>query len=70
MPKAHSAGSKLANRVSGVFVPVVIASSLLTFIGWYLLEDNIDRVPNSFSAAIAVLSLPVRVHLAWPRPPP
>lgn len=59
---------KLANRVSGVFVPVVITSSLLTFIGWYLLGDNIDRVPNAFSAAIAVLIIasPCALGLATP----
>lgn len=59
---------KLADRVSGVFVPTVIALSLLTFVGWYVLGDNVDLVTNAISAAVAVLIIacPGALGLATP----
>ncbi|MEI6144713.1 MAG: heavy metal translocating P-type ATPase, partial [Candidatus Berkelbacteria bacterium] len=33
---------KLADRVSGIFVPVVIGIALLTFIGWYFTGGNLS----------------------------
>lgn len=59
---------KLADRVSGVFVPTVIALSLLTFVGWYVLGDNVDLVTNAVSAAVAVLIIacPGALGLATP----
>ena len=46
---------KLADRVSSVFVPTVIVLALLTFLAWYFLGDDVDRVADSFTAAVAVL---------------
>jgi Cu+-exporting ATPase len=59
---------KLADRVSSVFVPTVIALSLLTFIGWYVLGDNVNHVTNAFTAAVAVLIIacPCALGLATP----
>ena len=59
---------RLADRVSSVFVPTVIAISILTFIGWYLLGDNVSRVADSFTAAVAVLIIacPCALGLATP----
>jgi Cu+-exporting ATPase len=59
---------RLADRVSSVFVPTVIAISLLTFAGWYLFGDNVDRVADSFTAAVAVLIIacPCALGLATP----
>ena len=53
---------RLADRVSSVFVPTVIAISILTFIGWYVLGDNVSRVADSFTAAVAVLII-ARAHV-------
>ena len=55
---------RLADRVSSVFVPTVIAISILTFIGWYVLGDNVSRVADSFTAAVAVLIIACFLDLA------
>ena len=59
---------KLADRVSSVFVPTVIALALLTFLAWYFLGDDVDRVADSFTAAVAVLIIacPCALGLATP----
>ncbi len=59
---------KLADRVSSVFVPTVIALSLLTFVGWYVFGGNTERVTDAFTAAVAVLIIacPCALGLATP----
>ena len=56
---------RLADRVSGVFVPIVIALSLATLGGWLLLDGE---VANAFTAAVAVLIIacPCALGLATP----
>jgi P-type Cu+ transporter len=56
---------RLADRVSGVFVPIVIALSLAT-LGFWLLTD--DRTSHAFAAAVAVLIIacPCALGLATP----
>ncbi len=57
--------AKLADRVSAVFVPAVIAAALVTFIGWRI---GGGAVYDAVSAAIAVLvvSCPCALGLATP----
>ena len=59
---------KLADRVSSVFVPTVIVLALLTFLAWHFLGDDVDRVADSFTAAVAVLIIacPCALGLATP----
>lgn len=66
---------KLGDKVSAIFVPVVLAISALTFVSWYfflfdLIEPNTHfaKAPFSLMAAIAVLviSCPCAMGLATP----
>jgi Cu+-exporting ATPase len=56
---------RLADRVSGVFVPIVIGLSLATLAGWLLLGGT---VTEAFTAAVAVLIIacPCALGLATP----
>jgi Cu+-exporting ATPase len=56
---------RLVDRVSAVFVPVVIAISLATLVGWLALTDDVSA---SFTAAVAVLIIacPCALGLATP----
>ena len=56
---------RLADRVSGVFVPAVIGLSIVTFLGWLFLGDSTTQ---AFTAAVAVLIIacPCALGLATP----
>jgi P-type Cu+ transporter len=56
---------KLADRVSGVFVPVVLGIALATVVGWYLATGNLSQ---SILPAVAVLLIacPCSLGLATP----
>ncbi len=56
---------RLADRISAVFVPVVIAVSLATLVGWLLAGGS---VAQAFTAAVAVLIIacPCALGLATP----
>ena len=58
---------KLADRISGVFVPVVIALALITFAVWFATADTAPAV-RAFAAAVAVLIIacPCAMGLAVP----
>jgi P-type Cu+ transporter len=56
---------KLADRVSGIFVPMVLGIALATAIGWYLATGDVSQ---SFVPAVAVLLIacPCSLGLATP----
>lgn len=56
---------RLADRISGVFVPIVILLSIATFIYWVINGDNISA---AFTASVAVLIIacPCALGLATP----
>ncbi len=56
---------RLADRVSAVFVPVVIGLAILTFIGWAVFGPSIDL---AFTAAVAtlIIACPCALGLATP----
>ncbi|WP_369378830.1 heavy metal translocating P-type ATPase [Streptomyces sp. cg36] len=56
---------RLADRVSGIFVPIVLLVALGTLVGWLLTTDDITA---SFTAAVAVLivACPCALGLATP----
>jgi Cu+-exporting ATPase len=56
---------RLADRISSIFVPVVILIALATLAGWLIATGDVDR---AFTAAVAVLiiSCPCALGLATP----
>lgn len=56
---------RLADRISAVFVPIVIGLSLLTVIGWLIVDGSVER---AFGAGVAVLIIacPCALGLATP----
>ena len=58
---------RLADRISGVFVPVVISIAIVTFVVWYLAADQAPAV-RAFAASVAVLIIacPCAMGLAVP----
>ena len=58
---------RLADRVSAVFVPVVVAIAIVTFLVWYVAAD-VAAVPRAIAAAVSVLIIacPCAMGLAVP----
>lgn len=66
----ESAGSKvplarIADKVSGVFVPTVLVISLITFIIWMFISKNTATALN-FAVSVLVISCPCALGLATP----
>ena len=58
---------RLADRVSAVFVPAVVAIAIITFLAWYFLADT-AALPRAIAAAVSVLIIacPCAMGLAVP----
>jgi Cu+-exporting ATPase len=58
---------RLADRISGVFVPVVISIAIATFVVWFVAADSAPMA-RAFAAAVAVLIIacPCAMGLAVP----
>jgi Cu+-exporting ATPase len=58
---------RLADKVSAVFVPVVVAIAITTFLAWYFLGDT-AALPRAIAAAVSVLIIacPCAMGLAVP----
>jgi Cu+-exporting ATPase len=56
---------KLADKIAGIFVPIIIGLALVTFVAWFLLTHDVGR---SLIAAVAVLVIacPCALGLATP----
>ncbi|HET7739384.1 MAG TPA: heavy metal translocating P-type ATPase [Mycobacterium sp.] len=60
-----AAAQRLADRISGVFVPSVLALAVLTAIGWLLLTGDVDRAVAA-ALAVVVIACPCALGLATP----
>ena len=58
---------RMADRISGIFVPVVISIAIVTFVAWFVVADTAPAV-RAFAAAVAVLIIacPCAMGLAVP----
>ncbi|MBX6333609.1 MAG: heavy metal translocating P-type ATPase, partial [Gemmatimonadaceae bacterium] len=58
---------RLADRISGIFVPVVISLAIATFVVWFIAAPGVSAV-HAFAASIAVLIIacPCAMGLAVP----
>ena len=58
---------RLADRISGIFVPVVLSIAIVTFVAWFVAADTAPVV-RAFAAAVAVLIIacPCAMGLAVP----
>lgn len=56
---------KLVDRISSVFVPIVIALSIATFAAWYFLDNPIQEAVRA-AVAVLVIACPCALGLATP----
>ena len=57
--------AKMADKISGVFVPIVIGISLLTLVIWMILGYGFEEALN-FAISVLVISCPCALGLATP----
>ncbi|HEV8064226.1 MAG TPA: HAD-IC family P-type ATPase, partial [Acidimicrobiales bacterium] len=60
-----AAVQRLADRVAGVFVPVVMACSLATLLGWLLAGGTAEQAVNA-SLSVLIIACPCALGLATP----
>lgn len=57
--------SKLADKISGIFVPIIITISIITFIINYVINNNFELSFN-FAISVLVIACPCALGLATP----
>ena len=58
--------AKLADRISGIFVPVVIALAVLAGLGWYFIGGESISFALTISISVLVIACPCALGLATP----
>ncbi len=56
---------RLADKISGIFVPTVITISLITFIVWFIISKEVST-SISYAISVLVISCPCALGLATP----
>ncbi|MGH3802290.1 MAG: heavy metal translocating P-type ATPase, partial [Pseudonocardiaceae bacterium] len=56
---------RLADRICGVFVPVVLGLAVLTFLGWLAIDGSVEQAFSS-SLAVLIIACPCALGLATP----
>ena len=56
---------QLADRIAGVFVPIVLGLALLTALGWYIFDPTSDHLIKS-TIAVLIIACPCALGLATP----
>ena len=56
---------KLADRISAIFVPIVIGIAFLTFVGWYLKTGDLS-LAIIYAVAVLVIACPCALGIATP----
>src|SRR5699024_10322120 len=56
---------RLADEISGIFVPIVVAIALITFLGFYLIKGNFNTGLIN-AVAVLVIACPCALGLATP----
>ena len=57
--------ARLADKIAGIFVPVVMAIAALTFVVWMILTGQLEKALN-FAISVLVISCPCALGLATP----
>lgn len=63
--RAKAPLQRIADRISSVFVPAVLAGALLTFVAWWALADNFGKAVLS-GLAVLLVACPCAMGLAAP----
>ena len=56
---------KIADKIAGIFVPVVTALAVLTFLVWFIISKDVSVAIN-YSISVLVISCPCSLGLATP----
>jgi len=56
---------KLADKISGIFVPIVIIISLITFVGWMIATKNFE-ISMINAVAVLIIACPCALGIATP----